>query len=129
MQVSVKSKHIPNQKKMRKLDNLQAKKLNLVENKYSQNKDAKIEVIDSEIAELLDEMRSSQYKTDIEKLQKLNHAKGKSAATFVLCKKLLGNKKGGQEQIMILNDETGEEVYDHEEIKRVSQLLCKTPNE
>ena len=111
-------------KAIRKLETLQHKKVNLINNKHVKNKDQQVEQIDSEIAAFLEEMQSSQFEKDVVELKHLKYSKGQAAATFKLRDKLLGNKKTAQEQVFLIDNETGEEVYDHEEIKNVALKYC-----
>ena len=52
-------------------------------------------------------------------LEALRESKGRSAAVFSLKEKILGNKKGSQDQVVLTDPVTGKEVISPEEIKHV----------
>ena len=57
-------------------------------------------------------------------LEEIQSNKGKSSAVFNLRDKVLGKKKGTQEQVAVINPETGQYVYTAKEIKQVSLNYC-----
>ena len=56
----------------------------------------------------------------MKELENIKQNKGKAAAVFSLKDKVIGKKKTPQEQVMIIDPETGKEVYTPKDIKRVS---------
>ena len=56
----------------------------------------------------------------------LRKNKGKSAAIFKVKDALLGKKKVSQDQVAIIDPESGGTVYSPEEIKKVSLQYCVT---
>ena len=57
---------------------------------------------------------------DVKYLEEMEHSKGNNAAVFALKEKVLGKKKTGQEQVIIIDPATGKEVHKPDEIKKVS---------
>ena len=57
-------------------------------------------------------------------LEETKFIRGISAAIFTLKEKILGKKKIGQEQVMVLEPETRKELYSPNEIKEASLNYC-----
>ena len=98
-----------------------------VSNSYTDSvtiRNAKIEEVETEMAEALKAIQTKKHERDIKYLDELNSNKGKSAAVFGLHKKVVGSKKSAQEQVAIINPETGNYVYTADEIKKVSLNYC-----
>ena len=110
-------------KDMKKIDVLQSRKQEITES----NKDDKeklLNEIDKELAQTLKDIEADKHEKDMRELEGLKKSKGKSAAVFGLRDKILGKKKSAQEQVVITDPSTGEDVYTPEEIKRVSLDYC-----
>ena len=106
-------------KKLKQLEALQEEKFSIVNNNNPDESQA-IGVIDSNIAKVLKDIESDKYEKDINFLNNLKTTKGKSAAAFGLKNKVLGMKKGSQVQTILTDPDTGKEVNNPKDIKRVS---------
>ena len=103
-------------KNERKLESLQKLKLDLACSEQTTNIKNKVEEINNEIINTLEEIKSLKYENDIKQLEDLKRKKGKSAATFRLKENIVGSKKSPQEQMVIIDPQTGKNVYDPEDI-------------
>ena len=65
-------------------------------------------------------MKGNKFTKEIKQLESIKQNKGKAAAVFSLKDKVIGKKKTPQEQVVIVDPETGNEVCSPEDIKRVS---------
>ena len=118
-------------KEVKKLESLQLKKYKILHTN-EEDKDGKLEAIDEEMASVLKLIERNNLEVDIKRLENLNSNKGRSAAVFGLRDMILGRKKSPQEQVVIKDPETGNEVSTPDEIKRVSlrylvNLLSNNP--
>ena len=106
------------------INKIQEKKNILAATANTTNKEEKIMALDTELAKVLEDVKSAQYERDINELKNLKKCKGKAAATFKLRNKILGNKKAPQDTIAIIDPETGFQVFEPEKIKGVSLKYC-----
>ena len=68
----------------------------------------------------LKDIEKNKFTKDLKQLEFMKYNKGKAAAVFSLKDKVIGKKKSPQEPVVIVDPDTGNEVYSPEEIKRVS---------
>ena len=101
------------------LETLQKEKVQIVK-KAPVNKSLIVENIDEKMTSVMKRIETTQHEKDIRSLEHLRNTKGKAASIFALKDKVLGKKKGQQEQVFITNPITGEDVYNPEQIKSVS---------
>ena len=76
------------------------------------------------MAEVMNTIQSNQYERELKNLIVMKSVKGRSAAIFDLRDKVLGKKKTQQDAVIIINPETGENVFTPKEIKSVSLKYC-----
>ena len=106
-------------KDQKALESLQREKLK-ISKENPVNKSILLESVDRQMAAVLKDIEQNKFATDIKQLEFLKHNKGKAAAVFSLKDKVIGKKKAAQEQVVIVDPESGNEVYSPEDIKRVS---------
>ena len=111
-------------KKERELDHLQEQKIKLSNKLPSKKISDEIEVLNTKMSIVLDNLKSAKHEKEIKQLENMKKSKGKSAATFHLKNKIVGSKKTTPDQVVIIDPSTRKEVYDTEEIKRVSLKYC-----
>ena len=76
--------------------------------------------VENKIASLLVEKQRTEYEKKLKDLKTLKESKGRCAASFNLKAKILGEKKVQQEATVVEDPETGEIVFEPNEIKTVS---------
>ena len=82
--------------------------------------DVKIALVETKISAVLIEKQRNEYEKKLKDLNQLKETKGRSAASFNLKAKILGEKKESQEAVVVENPETGEIVFEAEQIKTIS---------
>ena len=109
----------------KELESLQQKKVAIVNNNSEKATDENsIESLNVRIATKMRTIQEKRFEREIKNLNDLKSNKGKSAATFSLRDKILGNKKVTQEPVVIIDPETEREVTKPAEIKKVSLKYC-----
>ena len=112
-------------KNQRKLEALQAQKIKISkETSKNEQKEEKVKEIDNQMADVMSIIKSNQYERELKNLIETKATKGRSAAIFNLRDKVLGKKKTQQDAAVVINPESGENVYTPSEIKSVSLKYC-----
>ena len=121
-------------KDQKHLEALQREKIKIA-NDAPINKSLVVEDIEGKMTTVMKKIETRTFEKDMEALEFIKQSKGKSASIFALKDKVIGRKKTQQEQIVIIDPATGEEVYEPEKIKSVSLsylsnlLKTKEPND
>ena len=114
-------------KEQKEMDELQNEKLKTAEEKPA-NKTVLIEAIDGKMSAVLKNIEKNKFEKEVTELKRMKHSKGKAAAVFALKDKVLGNKKTPREQVVVIDPDTGLEVYSPQEIKTsLTEILCQPP--
>ena len=85
-----------------------------------------LEKVDLELANALDAVNKMQFEKEVNSLKTILKSKGKSAATFNLKERILGDKKRIPEPTVVEDPTTGYLVDSPSKIKDVSLKYCKT---
>ena len=108
---------INDEKKVDKdLTNLYLKRKHLIE----EEKDEQVTKVEESIAEKLLDRQRSEYEEKLKNLNELKANKGNQAALFKLKAKITGDKKGKQEAVSMTDPETGEMLFEPENIRDAS---------
>ena len=118
--VKIKSKG----KDEKELEALQQYKIQISTDAEHNEKESKVEKIDTEMANVIEKIQSKQFERDLNKLENVKKDKGKAAAVFTLKEKILGKKKIGQEPTILKDPDTGKELSKPDEIKKASLNYC-----
>ena len=96
--------------------NVDKKLKELMEQKHVENTDENLRDINQRILEI----QRVDFEREIEEVLMMKKSKGKSASIFNTLKKILGNKKAEQEQIMMMDPISKEPLLDQHSIKQAS---------
>ena len=118
--VKIKSKG----KDEKELEALQQYRIQISTDAEHNDKESKVEKIDTEMANVIEKIQSKQFQMNLKKLEDVKKDKGKAAAVFTLKEKILGKKKIGQEPTILKDPDTGKELSKHDEIKEASLNYC-----
>ena len=108
----------------KEIDGLYAKKIKILREENSDEKDKKVSDIDKNIAEHLIAQQRANLEKEITNLKEMKVKKGKAASVFNLKDKIIGSKKKQQEPAVIKDPNTKKIVTNIEEIKRISLKYC-----
>ena len=103
--------------------NLNKEKLTVIEDNPD-DKEELIERLDEQISTQLLSTQRENFEKEIKALRDSKSKKGKSATIFALKNKIVGKKKGVQEAVVVKDPNTKVEIYEPEEIKKVSLAYC-----
>ena len=98
------------------LDKLYEKRKHLIENEQTE----KVKDVEIEITEKLFDLQRSAYEDKLKILNEIKNNKGNQAALFKLKARILGEKKAKQEAVSMENPESGEMLFEPNEIKEAS---------